>query len=357
MRSVRHSPAGWSRHRPARGSRGSSTPRAVATSGSRKPRRNGSFASRQLTRYTGDIGVEIGTMAWSFDGRALVFERGGEPNPRSLPLGTSARTDLDDCPGRHDAAPDRRRQLAGDGTQREQRCIRRPEFDPSCRVGRQRKTADARSRSRKRRITRVVTRRLAHRVREQPRRSQSGWRVRSRTQIDHLACAERRPGRRSNLVARRQQGRLRPRSGGGARSILIDARRRAVVHLDRRPRDWQGTRSLARPRRLRAADSIRWKGTRRSRGVPTTESSSRGRERAGCTSTASASTGGAPTLLTPGDFEIFSADLSPDRRHVVYSSNQDDLDHRHVWEVPVAGGTPTRLTTGQTIADLPGVRE
>ena len=50
---------------------------------------NGSFASRQLTRYTGDIGVEIGTIAWSSDGRALVFERGGEPNPRSLSLGTS----------------------------------------------------------------------------------------------------------------------------------------------------------------------------------------------------------------------------------------------------------------------------
>ena len=54
-----------------------------------EPAANGSFASRQLTRYTGDIGVEIGSMAWSSDGRALVFERGGEPNPRSLSLGTS----------------------------------------------------------------------------------------------------------------------------------------------------------------------------------------------------------------------------------------------------------------------------
>jgi dipeptidyl aminopeptidase/acylaminoacyl peptidase len=66
-----------------------------------------------------------------------------------------------------------------------------------------------------------------------------------------------------------------------------------------------------------------------------------------------AATGGTPILLTPGDFEVFSADLSPDRRQIVYSSNQDDLDHRHIWEVPAAGGTPTPLTTGQTIADLP----
>ena len=54
-----------------------------------EPSTNGSFASRQLTRYTGDLGVEIGSMAWSSDGRALVFERGGEPNPRSVALGTS----------------------------------------------------------------------------------------------------------------------------------------------------------------------------------------------------------------------------------------------------------------------------
>jgi dipeptidyl aminopeptidase/acylaminoacyl peptidase len=50
---------------------------------------------------------------------------------------------------------------------------------------------------------------------------------------------------------------------------------------------------------------------------------------------------------------VFSADLSPDRTHVVYSSNQDDTDHRHIYEVAVAGGTPTPLTTGATIADLP----
>ncbi len=38
---------------------------------------------------------------------------------------------------------------------------------------------------------------------------------------------------------------------------------------------------------------------------------------------------------------------------MVYSSNQDDLDHRHIWEVPVAGGAPKAVTTGPTIADLP----
>jgi dipeptidyl aminopeptidase/acylaminoacyl peptidase len=65
-------------------------------------------------------------------------------------------------------------------------------------------------------------------------------------------------------------------------------------------------------------------------------------------------TGGAPTLLTPGAFEVEDVALSPDGARVVYSSNQEageaaDLDRRHLWSVPVAGGTPTALTRGAGI--------
>ncbi len=55
-----------------------------------EPSANGSFASRQLTRFTGDLGVEIEAPVWSFDGQTIVFVRGGEPNPRDLPLGSTA---------------------------------------------------------------------------------------------------------------------------------------------------------------------------------------------------------------------------------------------------------------------------
>src|SRR5689334_20217867 len=55
-----------------------------------EPSANGSFASRQLTRFTGDFGVEIQAPVWSFDGQTVVFVRGGEPNPRDLPLGSTA---------------------------------------------------------------------------------------------------------------------------------------------------------------------------------------------------------------------------------------------------------------------------
>jgi len=59
--------------------------------------------------------------------------------------------------------------------------------------------------------------------------------------------------------------------------------------------------------------------------------------------------GGEATPLTPGAFEVEWVSLSPDRRRLVYGSNQDDIDRRHLWAVPVAGGPPTPLTKGKGI--------
>jgi dipeptidyl aminopeptidase/acylaminoacyl peptidase len=59
--------------------------------------------------------------------------------------------------------------------------------------------------------------------------------------------------------------------------------------------------------------------------------------------------GGAPTLLTPGQFEVEDVALSPDRRSVLYSSNQDDVDRRHIWRVGLEGGKPQALTRGETL--------
>jgi dipeptidyl aminopeptidase/acylaminoacyl peptidase len=64
--------------------------------------------------------------------------------------------------------------------------------------------------------------------------------------------------------------------------------------------------------------------------------------------------GGRPALLTPGAFEVESVNLSPDRRQVIFSSNQDDLDRRHLWRVDAAGGKrPVALTKGKGIEWLP----
>ncbi len=66
--------------------------------------------------------------------------------------------------------------------------------------------------------------------------------------------------------------------------------------------------------------------------------------------------GGAPVLLTSGDFDVEDVVLSPDRERVVYSSNQNDVDRRHIWRVSVEGGQPQQaLTQGDTIEWSPVV--
>jgi dipeptidyl aminopeptidase/acylaminoacyl peptidase len=57
--------------------------------------------------------------------------------------------------------------------------------------------------------------------------------------------------------------------------------------------------------------------------------------------------------LTRGRFEVEHVALSPGGREVVFSSNQNDIDRRHLWKVPVAGGTATTLTTGSGIECAP----
>jgi dipeptidyl aminopeptidase/acylaminoacyl peptidase len=57
--------------------------------------------------------------------------------------------------------------------------------------------------------------------------------------------------------------------------------------------------------------------------------------------------GGASVSLTIGAFEVEEVGLSPDRKTVLYTSNQDDIERRHVWSVSAAGGKPAALTRGE----------
>ncbi len=56
--------------------------------------------------------------------------------------------------------------------------------------------------------------------------------------------------------------------------------------------------------------------------------------------------GGAAALLTPGPFEVEHVSLTADRRALLFSSNQGDVDRRHVWRVAAAGGPPVAVTSG-----------
>jgi dipeptidyl aminopeptidase/acylaminoacyl peptidase len=61
------------------------------------------------------------------------------------------------------------------------------------------------------------------------------------------------------------------------------------------------------------------------------------------------------THLTPGDFEVQHVTMTPGRQAMVYASNQDDINRRHLWRVPVTGGSPAAVTSGDGIEWAPAV--
>ena len=63
--------------------------------------------------------------------------------------------------------------------------------------------------------------------------------------------------------------------------------------------------------------------------------------------------GGAANLLTPGDFEVDHVAYSGDRKEIVFDSNQDDIDRRHVWRVSTAGGPAQAVTKGDQLEMTP----
>lgn len=63
--------------------------------------------------------------------------------------------------------------------------------------------------------------------------------------------------------------------------------------------------------------------------------------------------GGKASLLTPGSFEVEHVALSPDRKNVVYSANKDNPDLREIWSVPADGSAPPLQLTGGSAAWMP----
>ena len=65
--------------------------------------------------------------------------------------------------------------------------------------------------------------------------------------------------------------------------------------------------------------------------------------------------GGPAKLLTPGNFEVEYVSASENGQQIVYSSNQDDIDRRHVWKVSPNGERPEAVTSGSGIETAPVV--
>jgi dipeptidyl aminopeptidase/acylaminoacyl peptidase len=317
-----------------------------------EPSANGSFTPRQLTNYPGDAGVEVETPEWSFDGKTLVFVRGGEQNPRDLPLGGTPAQMWAMTLG--DTAP----RLIGEGSS--------PKMSPTSStvayVARNSIVVLGLDGGAKPQTV----------VRDLGRDGSLAW----SPDGTRLAFVSNRTGH--SLVGVYDLGRksitwVAPSVDRDVGPIWApDGRRIAFIRIPPgAPGPFSSTR-VAEPWSIWIADPATGKGHelwRASAGTGSRFYSLEGNsafawgaddrivfpwEGTGWVHLYSiAAAGGTPMLLTPGDFEVFSADLSPDGRRVVYSSNQDDLDHRHIWEVPVGGGPPTAVTTGQTIADLP----
>jgi dipeptidyl aminopeptidase/acylaminoacyl peptidase len=68
----------------------------------------------------------------------------------------------------------------------------------------------------------------------------------------------------------------------------------------------------------------------------------------------SAGATGAARRLTTGDYDVEQARPAPDRRTILFTSNQDDADRRHAWRVPADGSSPPQpVTRGSGIETTP----
>jgi dipeptidyl aminopeptidase/acylaminoacyl peptidase len=57
--------------------------------------------------------------------------------------------------------------------------------------------------------------------------------------------------------------------------------------------------------------------------------------------------GGQATALTPGEFEVEHVSFTGDGKEAVFSSNQNDIDRRHIWRVAVDSGPARQVTAGE----------
>ncbi len=259
-----------------------------------EPGAGGAFTSRQLTRFQGDIGIEIGTPTWSADGGRVFFERGGEPNPESLPLGTepeqlwtmalsdTAPTLIGNGSGAA-VAPDGKRlaYAAGrsmllasvDGSGKPQTVVR-----DLGRVGSLAWSPDGS------RIAFASFRGTHNLV---------GVYDLGRKSLTWLEPSVDRDGSPIWSPDGAHVAFIRD-SHGGAGPVHLDPDRRAVVDLDRRRRAPARAGSSGRRTRAPAASITASRATRPSSGAPTTGSSFRGRGPVGSISTASRPPAGRP---------------------------------------------------------------
>jgi dipeptidyl aminopeptidase/acylaminoacyl peptidase len=59
--------------------------------------------------------------------------------------------------------------------------------------------------------------------------------------------------------------------------------------------------------------------------------------------------GGTAKLLTPGNCEVEQWSFTPDKKTILFNSNCNDVDRRHLWRVNASGGEVGQLTSGEGV--------
>jgi dipeptidyl aminopeptidase/acylaminoacyl peptidase len=59
--------------------------------------------------------------------------------------------------------------------------------------------------------------------------------------------------------------------------------------------------------------------------------------------------GGSANLLTPGNCEVEQWSFSQDKVTILFNSNCEDIDRRHLWRTAITGGTTQQITKGEGI--------
>jgi dipeptidyl aminopeptidase/acylaminoacyl peptidase len=314
------------------------------------------YQGRQLTRYTADDGQEIAEITWTPDGRSIVFVRGGDfemhrddPNPASLPQGVDQSIWIAALPG---GAP--RKLAEGNG----------PAVSPKGdRIVFLRKgqiwSIDLQDGAKASQL--IHAKGDASELRWSPDGSQLAF-VSTRT--DHSFVGVYNLAMQSLLY-------LDPSVDRDSSAVWSpDGKQIAFMRIAASTRAFSfGPVRTSQPWSIRLADAETGTGRElwhasEGPGSAFHEMDADNQlfwgagdrivfpwERTGWLHLYSISTqGDAPKPLNvSGEFEIEHASLSADRRTVLFSSNQNDIDRRHLWRVSVLGENLAPLTSGSGI--------